>query len=242
MIKLSASLAANPAIRPASTSPIEEGKVKFLKAFLFGFGLYWALSAAPAQAQSPCGVNFTPQPGINCANIRQATYSAASIGLVPAASATDVFCISGSSTKQISIRRITISGTAGTLVTLPFTLLRRASLDTGGTPATNAALPVASSHLSTNAAATATLVAYTANPTIVDSAPLYFKSDTLSLNTTAALVAAPRILWEAGTAVDAYSQGFDIPSGSTTQQYCVNLNAVSVTSGVLNISITWVES
>lgn len=216
--------------------------MKFLKAFLIGFALYWVASAAPAKAQNnPCGVNFNPQVGINCANIRQNTYSAVSVGLVPAASATDVFCISGSATKAISIRRITISGTAGTLVTLPFTLVRRASLDTGGTPAATTALPVASAHLSTNPAATAVLVAYTANPTIVDSSPLYFKSDTLSLNTTAALVASPRILWEAGTAVDAYSQGFDIPSGTTTQQYCVNLNAVSVTSGVLNISVTWVE-
>ncbi len=200
-----------------------------------------SVTAPVAYAQSPCGVNFVPSVSVNCANIRQATYSAVSLGLVPAASATDIFCISGSASKAISIRRITISGTAGTLVTAPFTLLRRASLDTGGTAATTTALPVASAHLSTNATATAVLVAYTANPTIVDTSPLYFKSDTVSLNTTSALVSGPRLIWEAGTQVDAYSQGFDIPSGST-QQYCINLNAISVTSGLLNISITWVES
>ncbi len=217
--------------------------MKFLKAFLFGFAFVWSLgSLAPAHAQSPCGVNFVPSVSVNCANIRQATYSAVSVGLVPPASATDIFCIAGSASKSISIRRITISGTAGTLVTAPFTLVRRASLDTGGTAATGAALPVASSHLSTNAAATAVLTAYTAVPTIVDTSPLYFKSDTLSLNTTSALVAGPRLVWEAGTPVDAYSQGFDIPAGGTTQQYCVNLNTISVSSGVLNISVTWVES
>lgn len=186
-------------------------------------------------------VNVVPQVGVNTANLRQQTYSAVSLGLVPGSGATDIFCISGSASKQISIRRISISGTAGTLVTAPFTLLRRASLDTGGTLATGTDKPVAAKNLSTNATATATLVAYTANPTIVDTSPVYLRSDVLSLNTTAALVAGAPLRWNAGTEVDAYSQGFDIPSGQTTQQYCVNLNAVSVSSGVLNISITWAE-
>ena len=35
-----------------------------------------------------------PQVGVNQANVREQTYSAVSVALVPAASATDVFCIS----------------------------------------------------------------------------------------------------------------------------------------------------
>lgn len=203
----------------------------FLSAAL-GLGLL-----APAFAQ----VNVVPQVGLNTSNLRQATYSAVSLGLVPAASGTDIFCISGSSTKAISIRRIAISGTAGTLVSLPFTLLRRTSVDTGGTAATTTAAPVATPHLSSDPAATATLIAYTANPTIVDSSPLYLHTSVLTLPVTTAGTSINGINWVAGTPVDAYSRGYDIPSGSTAQQYCVNVNAVSVSSGLLNIAITWVE-
>lgn len=186
-------------------------------------------------------VNVVPQVGVESGIVKQPTYSAASIGLVPAASATDIFCISGSTTKNISIKRISISGTAGTLVTAPFTLLRRATLNTGGTAAVTTALPVASANLSSDATATAVLTAYTANPTIVDASPLYFRSATLSLNTTAALVAAPRLVWEFGEAVSTFSRGLDILK-NTAQQVCINLNAVSITTGLLNIDITWVEN
>jgi hypothetical protein len=187
-------------------------------------------------------VNTVPQIGVDTAIVKQNTYSAVSIGLVPAASATDIFCISGSSSKAISIKRIAISGTAGTLVSAPFTLLRRASLDTGGTAATTTALPVASAHLSTQPAATATLVAYTANPTIVDASPIYFASQYTTLPVTTAGTSINPIIWRFGEESSWFSRALDIPSGSTAQQYCINLNAVTVTSGVLHIDTTWVEN
>lgn len=194
--------------------------------------------AAPAVAQ---GVNTVPQVGMISAILKQNTYSAVSIGLVPAASATDVFCISGSSTKAISIKRIAVSGTAGTLVTLPVTLLRRTTLDTGGTAATTTALPVAASNQTSQPAATATLTAYTANPTINDASPTYFGTRTVSLNTTAALANGPPIIWTFGEQVSTFSHAPNLLAGSTTQQYCINLNAISVTTGVMNIEITWIE-
>lgn len=207
-----------------------------MRKLLLSLALVGAL-AVPAAAQ----VNSVPQIGNINSITKLNTYSAVSVGLVPAASATDIFCISGSSSRGIGIKKISISGTAGTLVTAPFTLVRRATLDTGGTAATTTALPVASSHISTQPAATAVLTAYTANPTINDASPLYFESGTLSLNVTSALVSNPPLLWQSSTPVDFLARSWDIPAGSTTQQYCVNLNAISVTSGLLNISITWVE-
>lgn len=192
---------------------------------------------APAFAQ----VNVVPQVGVQSAILKQKTYSAASVALAPAASATDIFCISGSSTLAVSIKRIRISGTAGTLVSAPFTLVRRASLNTGGTAATGAALPVAAPHISTDSAATATLTAYTANPTIVDSSPLYFRSDYLTLPVTTAGTSIAPLVWEAGETVATFTKAFDIPKGTTTQQYCINLNGVSVSSGLLHISTTWLE-
>lgn len=202
---------------------------------LSALGLLALGTAALAQ------VNTVPQVGVSSGIIKQNTYSAVSIGLVPASAATDIFCISGSASKTISIKRMSISGTAGTLVTAPFTLLRRASLNTGGTAAVTTALPVAATNLSSDLAATAVLIAYTANPTIVDASPLYFRTATLSLNTTAALVAQPRLIWEFGEAVGEFSRGLDILK-NTAQQICINLNATTVTTGLINIDITWVEN
>jgi hypothetical protein len=204
---------------------------KFLLGTVAGFAL---TSAALAQ-------NTVPQIGVNTATIREQTYSASAVGLAPAASATDIFCISGSSSKTIAIRRISISGTAGTLITVPVTLVRRASLNTGGTLATGAALPAASPHLSTNGTATATLASYTANPTINDTSPLYFRAGNATFPVTSAGTVIFPLEWFGGSQVETYTQGFDIPAGSTAQQYCLNLGATSVSSGLLNISITWTE-
>ena len=199
-------------------------------ALLLGLGVF-------ASAQ----VNVVPSVGTISAVVKQNTYSAVSIGLVPASAATDIFCISGSATRSIGIKQITISGTAGTLVSLPLTLLHRAKLDTGGTAATTTALPVAFPLFSTEPAATATLTAYTANPTINDSSPGYVRTSVLSLNTTSALVSPAPLLWYAGEQLALFARSIDIPAGATTEQYCVNANAVSVSSGVVNIDILWVE-
>lgn len=193
---------------------------------------------APAMAQ----VNTVPQVGVQSGIIKQVTYSAVATGLAPASSATDVFCIGGSSTKSISIKRVRISGTAGTLVTIPVTILRRASLDTGGTAATGAALPVAAPNMAADPAATAVLVSYTANPTIVDTSPTYFSTQTLTLPTTAAGTSSSQIVWEYGELVGTFAKALDLVRGTTTTQYCINLNAVSVSSGLLNINMTWVEN
>ncbi len=207
-----------------------------MRRILLSLGLILGLLASAA-AQ----VNVVPQVGVTSAYVKQKTYSAASVGLVPASSATDIFCISGSSSAAISVKQISISGTAGTLVTAPFTLLRRTTLDTGGT-ATTTALPVAAPNMSSDPAATATLTAYTANPTINDASPTYFRSSTLTLNTTGTTVQASPLVWSFGERIGDFAKALDIPKASTAQQYCINLNAVSVSSGVLNIDITWVEN
>ena len=67
---------------------------KLLLGTVAGFAL---TSAALAQ-------NTVPQIGVNTATIREQTYSASAVGLAPAASATDIFCISGSSSKARTYR------------------------------------------------------------------------------------------------------------------------------------------
>ena len=63
---------------------------KLLLSLALALGLYAPI--APAHARG-CGVNFVPAVGVNCANVRQITYIAAILKLVPASSSTDFFCI-----------------------------------------------------------------------------------------------------------------------------------------------------
>ena len=208
-----------------------------MKRFLLAAGALVAL-ATSALAQ----VNVVPTVGVISSIVKQNSYSAVSIGLVPASAATDIFCISGSSSKAISIKRIGISGTAGTLQTVPYTLLHRATLDTGGTPATTTAAPVYASHNSSQPAATATLTAYTANPTINDSSPIYARTSTLTTPLTSTSLIAIPLIWTFGEEPGWFTRSLDIPSGKTAEQWCINLNATTISSGVLNIDITWVEN
>ena len=204
-------------------------------------GFFALLPASPALAQnSPCGINGTNPPGTICAIGRNPSYSATSVGLVPAASATDIFCISGSATKNISIRQISIGGTAGTAVTTPFLIYQRSALDTGGTAASTLALPVAVPTNPSDPAATAVLTAYTANPTVAAN-PLLMDAVLVDLPVTTAAGGAIESSLSWGTPGDMFLKGLDIPK-NTTLQYCVNLNGVSVSSGVLVINILWQET
>lgn len=211
-----------------------------MKRLLLSLGLLIALAAsASAQCVSVGGVNSVPQPGMGCASEPTiATYGATSVGLVPASTATDVFCLTGSASKVIRVQRLRLSGSAGTLVNVPVTVLKRASANSGGTLATTTALPVAYPLDSTNVAATATLSAWTANPTLNDSSPGILAAATLGLSTTGTTLSGTGVLfdWESRNFMQA------VTLRGVAQQMCVNLNAVSVSSGVVNINVAWTEA
>ncbi len=197
---------------------------------------------APALAQ----VNTVPQVGITSGYLPKVTYSSAFFALVPAASATDVVCIAGSASKVVRVDRISLGGTAGTLVSAPIQIVRRATADTGGTAATTTANPGITTQIasrdtgqSPNSGAKATLVSYTANPTINDAAPVYVDSAMLLLGTTGTTVDAQNTVFEWSRDIE---NNVQVPTlRGAAQQLCVNFAAVSITSGVLNGSITWTE-
>lgn len=194
-----------------------------------------ALLSTSALAQ----VNVVPQVGVSTAVITRPTYSSVALALPPAASATDIACIAGSATKTVYLNRIDISGVAGTLVASPFTLVRRASADTGGTAATttaNWANNIAKND-SLNATATATLISYSANPTINDTSPDYIRSAVVTIPTTAAVTQNNGVSW----VWDSTQFGQRPALRGIAQQFCINLNAVSISSGVLQLAIEWTE-
>lgn len=210
-----------------------------MKRLLLSLGLLFGLTtAAFAQCVGVGSVNNAPPPGINCQTEPViTTYAAMGYGIVPAASATDVACITGSATKVVRVQRVRVSGTAGTLVTLPVLLTKHTVANTGGTAATSTALPVPGPLDSTNAAASATTTAYTANPT-VDATATRVDARAVSLNTTAALVTGPEA--DFNYTGQRYSQA-PVLRG-VAQQLCVNLGGISVTSGLLAVSFEWTEA
>jgi len=190
---------------------------------------WFAAPVVPAHAQVPqnCGVNFTPQVGINCANVRQNTYVAQILGLVPVTGATDVFCLNASASKNIQIRRIKLSGIATAATNIPASLIRRNTLDTG-----TAGTPFIAAMNGANPATTASAVSYTANPTITDTTSHQTVRASYMLFGTAAVPLVP-VEWDFGTAIDAYDQGADLQKGATTTQYCINLGAAAIGGGQL---------
>lgn len=208
----------------------------YIRKALLGLALVGAL-AAPALAQ----VNVVPQVGVTTGYVPAQTYSAAFIGLVPAASATDLVCISGAAGKTIKLQQVKLSGSAGTLVSLPITLLRRASLDSGGTAATTTANPAnnISARVTTNATAKAVPISYTANPTVNDTSPTYIDSQELTLPVTSAGTVINPLVFDFRGDASALLQPPTLTAAA--QQICVNLNAVSVSSGVINGTLVWTE-
>lgn len=194
------------------------------------------LLTASASAQ----VNTVPQVGLITSTLRIPTYTASSVALVPASAATDIFCMSPGTSRNISIRRITLGGTAGTAITTPFLVYRRVSLDTGGTAATGLALPVAVPNSPNDPASVSTLTAYTANPTVVDSSPSLMDNMLADLPVTTAAGGITETSHSYGSSVDFYNKGLDLIK-NTTQQMCISLNGATVASGVLQITVTWQE-
>lgn len=183
------------------------------------------------------GVNTVPRNGVSCPSDSVApTYGATGIGIVPAASATDVACITGSATSIVRLQQIRISGSAGTLVSLPVVITKHASANTGGTAALTTALPTPYKFDSLNPTNGASTTAYTANPTIVDAAPGIIDAGVVTLNVTTVAGGTPTTFsWT----TRAYNEA-PVLRG-IAQQVCVNLNGISVSSGLLAISFMWTE-
>ena len=212
-----------------------------MRKLLLSFGLLLGL-AAPALAQTACptvgGINNVNIPGITCAQEPGVpTYAATGVGMVPASSATDLTCLSGKANVVVRLQSVRLSG-SGTAISIPVTLLKRASLDTGGTANTGTALPVPYALDSANAAAGAANTSYSANPTVVDTSPGIIDNGNLGLvATTVGAAVQPYILWDYLTRL--YSQAPILRTAA--QQFCVNLNATSPTA-VLNVTWKWTEA
>jgi len=157
------------------------------------------------------------------------TYSAA-VTFAPAATPTDIATISGSATKVIRVTRIELSGIATTAQTQIVQLIKRSAANTGGTTAAMIAVPLDVD----NAAATATVVNYTANPTALGAA-----IGTLRRNETLfPLSGTPSnyVSWEFGT-----RNNQPITLRAATQILAIALNGTTIAGGSISLYIEWTE-
>lgn len=164
------------------------------------------------------------------------TYSVGSTGLVPVASATDVFTITGSGTTTVRIKEISISGTQTTASRRAILLIKRSTANSGGTSSTLTIAPLDSD----SAAATAVVRTYTANPTLGTSVgTLRAEMGTFPVatpNNAQGATTLNKVTWTFG------QDDSEVPTlRGTSQVLSLNLNAVSWTGGSLSVYVQWTE-
>jgi hypothetical protein len=158
------------------------------------------------------------------------TYSAAITGLAVANNATDIFTITGSATKTVRIKHISMDGTQTTAGNINVQLIKRSTANSAGT----STVPTAVSFDSVNAAATATVRAYTANPTLGTTVGT-IHSEKLFVPTTTTVGDELKFDWS-------YEDGTQLPTlRGTGEVLAINLNATTVSGNNFNIDIIWTE-
>ena len=159
------------------------------------------------------------------------SYSAFS-SFTAVASATDVFTVTGSATKTVKIRSVRVSGTNTGNTNALVLIVKRSTANTGGTSSNLTEVP----HDSTSAAATATALSYTANPT----------TGSLVGNICGGLLFLPLLASSNIGMSHEFIFGIDgyqpIVLRGTSEVFAVNLNGVALGgTTVLNIRVTWTE-
>lgn len=161
---------------------------------------------------------------------RLKTYSASITNLTPAATATDVFTLVGAGGVKVRLLHVEIWSSATLSSTNALQLIKRSVLDTNGTHASVAATP----HDSGDAAASATVNSYTANPTALG-AQVGSPLRTAKAMFPAAGTFAMPIVW------NLEDDAKDWTLESATENIAINMNSTTPGGASLNISITWTE-
>lgn len=157
------------------------------------------------------------------------TYVATAVNLTPAAVATDIFTITGSATKTVRIYKVRILGNKTTASVASVNLIKRSTLDTGGT-----STPVTATQMdSGDAAATAVVTQYTANPTALGtSVGIASANPTFIPNTVTQLFQA---------LFSDFGMRKALTLNNANENVAVNLGATTVTGGSLTVEVTWTE-
>jgi hypothetical protein len=160
------------------------------------------------------------------------TYRASITALASAASATDIFTLTGSASKTIRVTRLEISGQQTTAAAAQVIVLVRSTANTGGTSTNPTAVP----HDSNSPAASATINAYTANPTTGSLVGNIYAGYVFLAAPGTATVGSDKVVFDYGN-----RPAQAIVLRGTGQVLAVNLNGVTVTGGAFDINVEWSE-
>lgn len=164
---------------------------------------------------------------------QKATYSASCVKISAVATPTDIFTLTGSASKTIRVISVRVNMEATAAQGVFVQLIKRSTADTGGT----SAAPNIAPHDSNSAAATATPLSYTANPTLGSTVAVV--DDGFLTATIAGTATVPNVefrrTWTANNEQAIVLRG-------TSQVLAVNLNGYSLIGGEkFSVSITWTE-
>jgi len=151
--------------------------------------------------------------------------------VVPVTGATDLVTIIGSATKLVKLLRVVFSGTIVTAaINGSVSIVKRSTADTAGTSTAPTIIPLDSN----NAAATAVLAAYTANPTLGNTVGTVWQAKYLY---PIAASGSPAVL-----IIDFSQLGQSGTLRGVAQQLALNLNAVAFASaGSVDYSFVFSE-
>jgi hypothetical protein len=177
---------------------------------------------ANSNISAPARMEVTPN--------TKATYVASGT-VVPVTGATDLVTIIGSATKLVKLIRIIFSGTIlTTAINGSVSIVKRSTADTAGTSTAPTIIPLDSN----NAAATAVLAAYTANPTLGTTVGTIWQSKYLYQP---AATGIPTVL-----TIDFNQMAQTGTLRGVAQQLALNLNAVAFASaGSVDYSFVFTE-
>jgi len=160
---------------------------------------------------------------------RLQTYAALPF-VVPAASATDLATIYGSATKLVKVRRVTVSLLAGSAAAALLFLVKRSTVNTGGTSTAATRVPMDS----TNAAATATVLSYSANPAGLGTSVGVIGGEYALVATSTTGGQSVRYEFGGLGAQPLVLRG-------VAEGLAINANGVTFASGALNVLFEWTE-
>jgi len=164
---------------------------------------------------------------------QKASYRVAALKLAVATGANVIFTLTGSATKTVRVTRIELSGTCATTAkAVNFFIAKYSTAASGGTTGT---APAIVPHDSTNAAATATVAVYTADPT-AGTAVGNIATGNLFMAVTGSTV-APGLY--AASFGDRPSQ--DIVLRGTSQQLGISLNGENTATSVVDVVVEFTE-
>jgi hypothetical protein len=174
----------------------------------------------------PGGAQFTNRESL------KGTYSVATVGYAPYASAADIAMLCGSSSATIRATRVAVSGRSTAANQIDVSLIKRSTADTGGTQSSLTAVP----HDSVDAAATATGVTFGSAPTAGITVGT-IRAQQINLSAAGSGGATTPFEWDFGVVIDK-----SVVLRGSGQCVALNLGGAAVPAGTaLDIFLEWTE-